>query len=116
MNEFEIRSTAGRRERIPADTCSHDVFDLIFLVAGEEVRRLPMAAVSDVRDLGPIDPPMILVPAVAPSAGDGWRHMERATSGPSTESVGMPFAAGIPSRSGPRSRSLQGTGHDLQAM
>src|SRR4051812_6520050 len=37
MNEYVIRFTGERAaERISADACAHELFDLVFLVGGEE--------------------------------------------------------------------------------
>jgi hypothetical protein len=95
MHEFVIRFTGERdEERVSADACAHDLFDLVFLIGGKETRRVAVAEISSV--VRAAEPPQrsrqeSMLPEVRPL--ETHPRVER------------------PSRSGPRYRNLRVAGH-----
>ncbi|MEA2580061.1 MAG: hypothetical protein QOE83_953 [Actinomycetota bacterium] len=117
MNEYLVRFTGERLEdRVFADTYAHDLFDVVFLVGGEETRRVAVAEIADVQRVG-LDSPW-LPGARGPFAADGpelLRAPDEESPQAAIQPPGSSSQVGRSSRSGPRFRYLPIAGHDDEA-
>jgi hypothetical protein len=114
MNQYLVRYTGERSEELVlADAYVHDLFDVVFIVNGQETRRVAVAEIANLERLADADPWMPEVPIASTTAV----RESTPTSPQLPTHLGIqPFdtvsSVGRSSRSGPRYRSLPVAGHD----